>query len=246
MKKFTIIALLVSIIFLVACVNLDNFIPIGEYNSKVEELEIINKTVANKDKEIGKLNRQLDYYTDSLALSKEETVKYKRLINNLNELLSNVYYGYASNENWISGGFTAFSIEYNGDYYLITAGHCVHYKDDKIDTGLYTSFKFKANFSNEWIYPKLLIYEVNDTVPDYAILFSDKINDGLDFDLDNSYPNYVLGNGDNNILKGFYTDTLIDGESGSPVVDINGQVVGIATGNFVDIDIVLQTIDDLN
>ena len=133
-------------------------------------------------------------------------------------------------------------MEYGGKTYLVTAGHCVHYKDDKIDTGLYTYFKFKAN-SNVWIYPKLLTYE-NDFVGnrDYAIFYSDKIKTGLNYDLKNSEPDYRLGI---NKLIQENNNWGRDGECGSPIIDLDGEVIGIHIGYLTDIDLVLEAIDGL-
>jgi len=248
-KKLLILIVIISIFCLTGC--LDNYIPIEKYSLEILELEsqleeANSETEANSI-EILRLEKKVDTLNNDLDLTEEELLKYKRLINNLNELLSNVCYGYAENNNYESDGFTAFSINYNDKYYLITAGHAAHYKYNGVDTGVYTYFKVKVNFSNEWIYPKLLTYE-NDFMGnrDYAILYSDKITNGLDFDLNNSYPEYILGNEDNNIFKQFDIDNLVEGESGSPVVDIDGEVIGIATGNFVDIDLVIEAIDNLN
>ena len=217
---------------------LDNYIPLEKYESKVSELEEANIIIDTNAIEIVDLKEELNLTEDQLE-------KYNNLIDSLNDLLSNVYYGYASNENWESDGFTAFSIEYKGKFYLITAGHCVHYKDDKIDAGVFTKIKVK-NFKGDWIYPKLLKYENDyDNNRDYAILYSDKIIKGLEYDLNNSYPKFILGNLNKNILKELNIYNLLEGESGSPVVDLDGEVIGIATGNFVDIDLVLEAIDEL-
>lgn len=175
-----------------------------------------------------------------------ELKQYQALLSEVNSLLENVYKGNAKNSNWTADEFTAFSLEYKDKFYLITAGHCVHYKYAGTDTGVFTNFSFKANFSDKIIYPKLLKYE-NDFVNnrDYAILYSDKIKDGLDFDLIQTSPEYILGNENDNVLKEFSLYNLLDGESGSPVIDIDGQVISIATGNFVDIDLVIEAIDSL-
>ncbi|NQT66188.1 MAG: hypothetical protein HQ569_01260 [Actinobacteria bacterium] len=235
------------ILFLNSCTNLADYVPIEKYN------ELQSTYAAIDDKYIKSNQDRIDLGIENKSLKvdvgnvENKIESYKNLINNLNDLLANVYYGYAENNKNESDGFTAFSINYNDKYYLITAGHAAHYKYNDIDTGVYTYFKFKANFSNEWIYPKLLTYE-NDFMGnrDYAILYSDKITNGLDFDLNNSYPEYILGNEDNNIFKQFDIYNLVEGESGSPVVDIDGEVIGIATGNFVDIDLVIEAIDNLN
>ena len=238
MKRILTIIALLLIIFTVSCQSSLIVDTVATIN--IPETAIVTETVTVEDTaKINKLQKQL---TDSQA----ETEKYQDLIANLNDLLKNVYSGYAENNNYKSDGFTAFSLKHNDKYYLITAGHCVHYNYEGLDTGEYTSFKFQANFSDNWIYPKLLKYE-NDFNGnrDYAIFTSTKIDSGLNFDLNNTYPEYILGNEDNNIFKQFSIYNLIEGESGSPVIDIGGETIGIATGNFCDIDLVIQAINNL-
>jgi len=240
LKLYTIIIFLV-VVLVCGCTDLSHYVPIDEYYNKLVELEEANSEIDNNSVEILDLKEEVNTLENNLELSKEELIKYESLINNLNSLLKNVYYGYASNSEWISDGFTAFSMEYGERYYILTAGHCIHYNFGGLDTGLYTTIKFKNN-SGDFIYPKLLAYE-NDYYRDYAILFSDKVTSGLDFDLNNSYPEFILGNRNLNTIKNEYN--LKDGESGSPVIDLDGQVIGIATGNFVDIDLVIKAIDNL-
>jgi len=174
-----------------------------------------------------------------------ELEDYRNLVNDLNSLLSNVYYGYAENENWILDGFTAFSIEYKDKYYLITAGHCVENEDGK-----FYNHRFKANFSNDWIYPELIDYK-NDIYYDYSIFKSNKISSG--FRISTSHKDktlFVLGSTDNklNIIKNHTEVPLMHaGESGSPLVDLNGNVVGITnmTLGFFKISYVLEAIDNM-
>ena len=177
--------------------------------------------------------------TDKINELELELKSYRALLDNLNELLGNVYYGYASNDNWILDGFTAFSLEYKDKYYIITAGHCVENEDGK-----FSNFKFKANFSDEWIYPKLLTYE-NDFMygKDYAIFYSDKIDKGFKIG-EYELPAFILGNGKLNIIKE-NTAKTIGGESGSPVVNINSEVIGIMTGSVTNITYILQAIDNI-
>lgn len=217
MKKLFIIFL---ILFLISCTP-----------TEVKTVEkIVTKTIEDTTR-IDELNKQL-------AISNKETEKYQKLIANLNELLKNVYYVYQKKNDGSSSWGTGFSLEYKGKYYLITAGHIV---DGKY--GKFINLGFKSNFANDWIYPKLLTYDV---IRDYAIFYSDKITSGLDFDLKNSYPEFILGNEDNNIFKEFNTFNLIEGECGSPIIDLDGEIIGIATGSFVDINLVIETIDNLN
>lgn len=244
-KRIIITILIISIIVLSGCINLDNYITIEEYNSLKEAHSNAVEEYSNLKYDYNSL-KVLNYDLQNKVNSQEEViVKYQNLISNLNELLDNVYYGYGSNSNWESDGFTAFSIEYKGKYYIITAGHCVHYKLGNIDNGLYTTLKIKDD-DGKWIYPKLLTYE-NDFNGnrDYAVLYSDKVEGGLEYNLDNSNHDFILGQGSNNILKEFNIYNLVEGESGSLIINISGEVMGIATGQFVDIDVVLEAIDNL-
>jgi hypothetical protein len=174
----------------------------------------------------------------------DKNIKYEELINNLNSLLKNVYYGYSNNENF-ENEFTAFSLNYNDKYYLITVGHAVEQDGQK-----YTDFKFKPNFSDEWIYPELLTYKFDydnkrTTLSyDYAIFYSNIIADGLIPEIDRDFPEFVLGNCKFNIVRN--NGTAIPGESGSPIINLDGEVTGMLSAPFTDIDIILQAIDELN
>jgi len=235
MKRIYIIAILILILILTGCGKV-----ISAETIVATTVNPLEQIVADKENEIDILNGQIDDLTVSLAIGKEETEKYAYLVRNLNNLLKNVYYGYASN-NGGSEYFTAFSIYYHGSYYLLTAGHCV-----KNEHGEFGNFKFKANFSDEWIYPKLLVYD-NDfnSNEDYAIFTDKKINNG--FKIGKVYKkNFILGSMDNrlNIIKELLKES-INGESGSPVININGEILGIFTGGFTNIQIVLNRIDEL-
>jgi hypothetical protein len=174
----------------------------------------------------------------------EQNIRYNDLIDNLNVLLSSVYYGYSNNENF-ENEFTAFSLNYNDKYYLITVGHAVEQDGQK-----YTDFKFKPNFSDEWIYPELLTYKFDydnkrTTLSyDYAIFYSNIIADGLIPEIDRDFPEFVLGNCKFNIVRN--NGTAIPGESGSPIINLDGEVTGMLSAPFTDIDIILQAIDELN
>jgi hypothetical protein len=228
--KYVTIIIIISIFLLSGCTEYVE-VPVVE---TVVVTETITETLV-----------ETEYIEDTERIDKleEEVLKYQELIGSLNELLECVYYGYAENDSYESDGFTVFSLEYNNEVYFITAGHAVHYNFDGVDSGVYTSFKFKNEY-NDWIYPRLLTYENNFIANrDYAILYSDRINNGFNWDIENSYPNYIIGNGQKNTIKDFIASAIVDGESGAPVVDIDGEVIGIATGQFVDIDIVLEAID---
>jgi hypothetical protein len=230
-KKLLIIIFITSILFLVSCTNLDNYVPIEKYNE-------IHLAYVEAKKDSTDLKNENKSLKEQLNLTEEQLEKYQNLINNLNSLLENVYYVYDDNgETYVFG--TGFSIEYKGKYYLITAGHVVDG-----EWGIHKNLGFK-DIDDNWIYPELLVYE-NDFFGgmDYAILYSEKIASGLKYDLNSSYPKYILGNGNNNIFKKLDID-LIEGESGSPVIDIDGEVIEIVTGNYMDIDLVIEAIDDL-
>ena len=105
-----------------------------------------------------------------------------------------------------------------------------------------TNFKFKANFSNEWIYPKLLKYESDfEHQNDYAIFYSDKINKGLKYNLENTFPKYILRK--NNTIEEYNVMKLKAGDSGSPIININGEVIEIATGYYADIELVINSLN---
>jgi hypothetical protein len=127
-------------------------------------------------------------------------------------------------------------LEYKGRYYLITAGHAV-----EGEWGIHKNLGFR-DMDNKWIYPELLTYGVTNTVPDYAIFYSEEIDNGLKYDLENTEPDYRLGidrpiQGNNNWGT--------DGECGSPIIDLEGEVIGIHVGYLSDIDTVLRAIDNL-
>ena len=172
----------------------------------------------------------------------DDIARYQALLKGLNGLLANVYYGYASNNSYTLEGFTAFSIEYKGKYYLITAGHSVENNGT-----IFTDFKFKANYGEEWIYPILLTYKVTKISPDYAVFYSDKIDRGFRIGTLKDDPNFVLGTTHNNlnVIRDIKYRWGKPGECGSPLININGEVIGVYTGYTTDIDIVLEAIDNL-
>jgi len=253
MKRILIILLTTVIILLTSCVNLEEYVPIDEYYNKLVELDEANSEIESKSLEIVGLKEKVNTLENDLAdlelgleLSNEEIEKYKYLLSNLNELLGNVYYGYGENSEYF-GEFTAFSIEYGERYYILTAGHCVEMNEIKYDR-----FKFKSTFDNDWIYPELLTYQNNSiNRNDYAIFYNNKIKDGLIIDDDNDLPKYILGNNKSsiNIIRSFY-DKTFDGESGSAIIDYEGEIIGINTTDihsyFTKIDTVLKAIDVLD
>ncbi len=164
---------------------------------------------------------------DELADFEGNPLKLKKLLNNINDLLKNVYIGSTSPKE-TAYTFTAFKIIYKGKSYIITAGHCVN--DNYGEEG---SFKFKANFSRDWIYPELLGYKADFTnLDDYGVFYSDANTGGLKVTEDlNSLPsenNYLLGSMDKQLsIFRNLGDSSEKGESGSPVINRDGEVVGI-------------------
>jgi hypothetical protein len=181
--------------------------------------------------------------TAKIAELEQQIEQYKSLINNLNALMGNVYKTKVSNSEFASEG-TGFSIKYNDKYYLISAGHGVHFKDNNTDI-LYTNFN--ANIKDDWISLKLLDYN-NDYLnrKDYSIFVSDKITTGFEVDSENDNPLFIVSSL-NKISD--YRRTTIEGESGSPVIDIEGEVTEMSTTDMynynTDINTILNAIDNL-
>lgn len=163
----------------------------------------------------------------AFASNEESAAKYQNLTVDLNDLLKNVYYVYGEgNGTWVAS--TGFSMEYNDKFYLLTAGHIVD-----SEWGIHENLRFKANFSNKWIYPKLMAYN-NDHMNgnDYAIFYSNKIRSGLKLDFENDDSEFIIGceKLNLNIIKDSNTINIV-GESGSPIIDSDGEVTGISTTN---------------
>ena len=226
---------------------LNNYVPVEDYSELQSAYDTISDKYveANQDRiDLSIENKNLKSDVDNLE---NETEKYQVLLRDLNSLLKNVYYGYASNENWINDDFTGFSIGYKGNYYIITAGHTF-----ENEYGKFTNFRFRPNFSDKWIYPKLLVYN-NDYLNrnDYAIFYSDILENGFKVDDENDKGEYILGNADLkiNIIK--EAETLGElGESGSPILDYEGEVTGISTTDLYSfhtpIKLVIEAINELN
>jgi hypothetical protein len=240
-----------------------------DYKKQLEatrNLEEENKNLKNgnekKDKTIAGLKEELAFLSnlDNYVLKEEYEELYsdflgeqasikdlenlRSLINNFNKLLKNVYIGSADPKE-LAYTFTAFSVEYEGEYYLITAGHCV-----KDNFGKEGKFKFKANFSDEWIYPELLGYKAEFwNLDDYGVFSSDGLYSGFKIGDQETKENYLIGSMDKNlsILRNLGAGSK-RGESGSPVINEKGEVIGIYVVYglvYTPIQLALDIIDSL-
>lgn len=165
-----------------------------------------------------------------------EVKQYQDLISNLDSLLKNVYYVYGEGNGTFVYG-TGFSLEYKDKFYLITAGHIVDG-----EWGIHKNLGFKSS-DDEWIYPKLLDYE-NIIYNDYAIFKNGKVLSGFKIDNENDKPLYYI------TIKGIklINEFAIAGDSGSSIIDIDGEVVGIqcnSSSQFTKIDKIMGKIDNL-
>lgn len=195
--------------------------------------------------EINSLESTLSDLEIEIAEKDEELKKINILIDNLNILLSTVYYGSAKPvEEGREKNFTGFSMFYKDDFYLITAGHCIEYDGLK-----YNNFKFKPNSSGVFFHPELLDYNNDyENNRDYAIFSHCFVRKGLLIYDKDKEPKYVLGNAERkiNFFKKF--DTAIEGESGSPILNSNCKLVGIVIKNnnqYTPIGVVTEAIDKL-
>jgi len=182
--------------------------------------------------EIENLNLDIAGLQQETEQQKEDLDNNEILIGNLNKLLRTVYYG--SSVPVVDGGieknFTAFTMYYNENYYLITAGHCIEQDGVK-----YTGFRFKSNESNFWITPDLLYYESDyENNRDFAIFNYEHVSISLLTDENDKEPKYVLGNMERNINYFKEFNTAFEGESGSPILSKNCKLVGIVIKNNSD------------
>lgn len=186
------------------------------------------KNINNSGEGIKELSQEIAELQKELESQQKEMAGYITLTRNLNKLLGTVYYGSAlPAAEGREKSFTAFSMYYKGNFYIITAGHCVEYNNEK-----YTSFKFKSNEKNIWIYPRLLYYETDyDQNRDFAIFTHKLIKKGLIVEENDMEPSYVLGSIERklNFFKKF--STAREGESGSPILSKDCKLVGIVIKN---------------
>jgi len=195
------------------------------------------------EKEIEDLKIEIAHLVEKTEEQSEELSDYDILTDNLNKLLTTVYYGSAVSETEGNDkNFTAFSMFYKDVFYLVTAGHCVEYEGIK-----YTDFKFKSNTSSYWIYTELLYYEADYmNNRDYAIFTLSHYRTGLMVEDEGTEPKYVLGNFERkiNFFKEFYNAR--EGESGSPILSSGCKLVGIvikSNTDYTPISEVTRTID---
>jgi len=215
LKPEFVIFLIIAVVFFASLLIL--FFSFRDLSGQIEKY---SKNILDMSDNIIKLNEDFNRRNSKLTTA-------ELLINNTNPILSTVYYGTADTEE-LQGAqdFTAFSLIYKDKFYVITAGHCVEMDGEK-----YKNFRFKSNDKDYFISLKLIDYKNDFTSNiDYAIFYDPNlIRSGLypaspDED---QYPQYILGNlqRDLNFIKKY--DHAKEGESGSPILNSSGHVVGI-------------------
>jgi len=188
------------------------------------------------------------FYHKKIAIqfenTEEKVQKYEYLFDNYNLIESNTIFSGAADLNDKENArlFTAFSIFYNSEFYIITAGHSVEFEGIK-----YENFKLRKQGKEDWLYPELLYYKndfANDD--DFAIFYHEGINRGLYPAYEDKTPEFIIGD---SIIKLYNDDTnAAYGESGSPVLNSKCRVVGVLikdTCEYTQIDKVLDAIDSL-
>jgi len=195
------------------------------------------------EEEVARLKLEIAELQEDIELQEEELQDHDILTRNLNRLLETVYYGSAVP---VGEGreknFTAFSMHYNENFYIVTAGHCIKYDGVK-----YTDFRFKSNERHSWIYPELLYYEGDyEANRDFAIFSHRFISKGLMIEEEDVEPRYVLGNIERklNFFKEF--DTAREGESGSPILSRGCKLVGIVIKNNSDYTPISEVTDAID
>ncbi|MCL5070161.1 MAG: hypothetical protein M1308_04590 [Actinobacteria bacterium] len=231
---------ILSAVFLVVIIIISTILFIEIKNS--------SNLVYNYQKDLSNLSASFSGISKVIDQRFAKLSSAELLLNDTNRILSTVYFGTADTDvREEARDFTAFSMLYNDEFYLITAGHSI-----EIDGERYKNFKFKANNSKSWIRPELLDYKSDyKNNLDYAIFYSENIiTMGLipakpDEDLT---PQYVLGNLENNLnLIKRYSDAR-QGESGSPILNSRCHVIGLMIkndGNYTPIQVVLDALANL-
>ncbi len=205
-KAFKIVLMVCAIVLVLAVSGCTQYVPIVE---TVIETVVVTETIVETVIETVE-------DTEKIAELEEEISDYKELILNLDELRKCVYYVYGDNgSTWVEG--TGFSLLYEGKTYLVTAGHIIDG-----EWGIHKNLGFR-DYRGNWIYPKLLRHDNQSGIgKDYAIFEA-------------TMENYLQA--DNNNDTGRFritTEKIVDcrnqsipGESGSPIIDNDGEVVGI-------------------
>ena len=198
--------------------------------------------------EISKMAGSLNKINKTISQGFVKLNSAELLLSNTNKILSTVYFGTADISQSIEPKyFTAFAMQHEDKFYLITAGHCVEMDGEK-----YENFKFKSNKSKSWVIPELLDYKSDyKNNLDYAIFYlGNPMNTGLipAKPGEDMTPQYVLGNLERglNLVKR-YNDAK-EGESGSPVLNSSCHVIGLlikSDGTYTPITVVLDALAKL-
>ncbi len=210
-----------------------------------QEIDELQEEIVMLSDENASLTEEVESLSSGEKMSqlRDQIKRLKKLLNSINSLLKYSYIG-SSDPEAMQYTFTAFGIEYRGKYYLVTAGHCV-----ADNFGKDGRFKFKANFSDTWIYPDLIGYKAAFwALDDYAVFYSDSIDKGLPVNGLETEDNYLVGS----IEKGLSIfrnlgAPSVRGESGSPVLNEYGEVIGIYVIYglvYTPIQLVLDLIDE--
>lgn len=212
------------------------------------EIRNVSNRVYNYQRGLSKLSASFSSINDVIDQRFAKLSSAELLLDNTNRILSTVYFGTADIDEQVEArDFTAFSIQYDDEFYLITAGHNI-----EMDGERYKNFKFKANNSKSWITPELLDYKSDyKNNQDYAIFYSENLitmglipaKSGEDL-----IPQYVLGNLERNLnLIKRYNDAK-PGESGSPILNSKCHVIGLMIkndGTYTPVEVVLDALASL-